>query len=176
MEKVADRFTLKIRGLGHGSHPIDIAVPAKSLDLPMYHGDITAKGQITVGERLLLDLKLEATGSFICDRCGCDFERTFRPEIQLLYVPPQLSTSLEEDDDIHLFDAQTSEIDFTDDVRDAVLLAIPMKNLHSPECKVAIAGEEMAVLDDRMLALGGLYDKLREEEMNSEGAEGVSQG
>ncbi|MDP4229145.1 MAG: DUF177 domain-containing protein [Bacteroidota bacterium] len=176
MEKVEDRFTLKIRGLGHGSHSIDIAVPSESLDLPMFHGKITAKGQITVGESLLLSLRLEATGSFICDRCGCDFERTFRPEIQLLYVPPQLATSLNEDDDVHVFDTQTNEIDFTEDIRDAVMLAIPMKNLHSPDCKPLIAGEEKGILDDRLSALGGLYAKLREEEMNSEGTGSVSQG
>ena len=177
MEKLPALFKIKIRGLALGSHPVELSAPAGKLDTPMFNGDIQAKGEIIVSGRIALHLKLEATGTFNCDRCACEFERTFTPVLELVYLPPELSKDVEEDDNIHFFDPQTTnEIDFTDDVRDALFLAIPMKNLHSPDCKGLDLGGEEVVLDERLISLGGLLEKLREEEMNSEAPPGVSQG
>ena len=83
---------------------------------------------------------------------------------------------MEEDDNIHIFDVQTSEINFTGDVRDALILAIPMKNLHSPDCKGRDLNNGEILIDERLASLGGLLERLREEEMNSGASGGVSQG
>src|SRR5258705_13207318 len=116
MEKMPAFFKLKIRGIGLGSHQIDLSVPAEKLDLPMFHGDIHARGKIVVGTRLELSLHLEAAGTFICDRCAIEFEKILTPDLELLFLPPDLSKDLEEDDNIHVFDPQTTnEIDFTND-------------------------------------------------------------
>jgi len=177
MEKTPALFKLKIRGIGLGSHQVDLSAPADQLDLPMFHGDIHAKGELIAGNRLELHLHLSATGTFICDRCAIEFEKTLTPDLDLLYVPPELSKDLEEDDNIHIFNPlSTNEIDFTEDIRDAVLLAIPMKNLHSPDCKGVDLGGGEVVIDERLAGLGGLLEQLREEEMNSEAQGGVSQG
>ena len=82
---------------------------------------------------------------------------------------------MEEDDDIHSFDAQTDEIDISEDVRDALLLSIPMKNLHSSDCKGVDLGGNEIVIDERLSGLDGLLKQLREEEKNSEAHGGVSQ-
>ncbi len=176
MEKFAHLFTLKIRGLGIGSHPVELSVPSVQLDLQMFHGDIHAKGEIIVNDRLALHLHLEATGTFICDRCAIEFEKTFTPDLDLLYVPPLLAKDMEEDDNIHIFDAQTNEIDFTEDVRDAMILAIPMKNLHNTDCKGVDLEDGEILIDERLASLGGLLERLRKEEMNSGAPGGVSQG
>jgi uncharacterized protein len=169
MEKLPALFKLRIRGLSNGTHPVNLSAPADQLDLPMFSGDVKAQGELVISDRLALHLHLEAHGTFICDRCACEFDKTLTPDLDLLYVPPDLAKDVEEDDNIHVFiPQQTSEIDFTEDVRDALLLAIPMKNLHSPDCKGIDLGGEPVLLDERMAKLGGLYDRLREEEMNSD--------
>jgi len=177
MKNIPAHFNLKIRGLGIGSHPVELSVPAEELDLPMFRGDVKVHGKLIISDRLELHLVIEATGTFICDRCAIEFEKTMKPHLELLYVPPQLAKDIEEDDDIHTFDPQTTnEIDFTDDVHDALLLAIPMKNLHSADCKVVDLGENLIMIDERLSSLGSLYERLREEEMNSDAPSGVSQG
>lgn len=176
MEKFAYFFSLKIRGLSLGSHPVELSAPAAGFDLPMFHGDIHAKGEIIVSDRLALRLHLDATGTFICDRCAIEFDKTFTPDLDLLFVPPLLAKDMVDNDNIHVFDAQTSEIDFTEDVRDALILAIPMKNLHSPDCKGVDLGAGEVLIDERLASLGGLLERLREEEMNSGAPGGVSQG
>jgi uncharacterized protein len=177
MEKLPAHFKLKIRGLALGTHPVELSVPASGLDLPMFRGNIHLHGTIAVSDRLELHLRIEASGTFICDRCAIEFEKTFTPDLDLLYVPPQLAKDIEEDDNIHTFDAQTTnEIDFTEDVRDALILAIPMKNLHDPNCQGVDLGDNHILVDERLSSLGSLYERLREEEMNSGSTGSVSQG
>lgn len=176
MEKVAHLFTLKIRGLSLGSHPVELSASAAQFDIPMFRGDIHVNGEIIVSARLELHLHIEATGTFTCDRCACEFEKALTPDLDLFYLPPILAKDVEEDDNIHIFDAQTNEIDFTEDIRDAIMLAIPMKNLHSPDCKGVDVGDSEVLIDDRLASLGGLLERLREEEMNSDAPGGVSQG
>lgn len=177
MENIPALFKLQIRGIGIGSHPVDLSAPSALLDIPMFHGDVHVKGEMIVSDRLELHLHLEATGTFVCDRCAIEFERTFTPYVDLLYLPPLLVKDIEEDDNIHYFDAQrTNEIDFTEDIRDALLLAIPMKILHSPDCKGVELADKEIVIDERLASLGGLLERLREEEMNSDAPGGVSQG
>ena len=177
MENLPALFKIKIRGLALGTHPVELTVPADKLDIPMFYGDVRAKGEIKVSGRIELHLKLEAIGTFNCDRCACEFERTFTPDLDLVYLPPELSKDVEEDDNIHFFDPQTTnEIVFTEDIRDALFLSIPMKNLHSPDCKGLDIGGEDIEIDERLVSLGGLLEKLREEEMNSGAPPGVSQG
>ena len=177
MENIPALFKLKIRGIGLGSHPVDLIASPEKLELPMFHGDIHARGEIIVGNRLELNLHLEVTGNFICDRCACDFEKNITTDLQLVYLPPELSKTVEDDDNIHVFDPQTThEIDFTEDIRDALILAIPMKNLHSPDCKGIDFGGNEELMDERLAGLGGLLEQLREEEMNSGASGSVSQG
>jgi len=164
MEKLPALFKLKIRDLGTGSHPVNLVAPSSELDIPMFHGDVRVFGEIMVGERLELHLHIKATGTFNCDRCGVEFEKTMIPDLDLLYVPPQLAKDIEEDDNIHTFiPQQTYEIDFTEDVRDALILAIPMKNLHDPNCQGVDLGDNQIMIDERLASLGSLYERLREE-------------
>ena len=90
MENIPALFKLKIRGIGLGSHQVDLKAPAEKLDLPMFHGDINARGELVVGSRLELHLHLEATGTFICDRCAIEFDKTLTPDLELIYLPPEL--------------------------------------------------------------------------------------
>jgi uncharacterized protein len=168
MENIPSLFRLKIRGIGNGIHQVNLSAPANKLDMPMFSGDVKAEGEMIVGEQIELHLHLEATGSFICDRCISEFEQTFTPKLDLYYVPPQLAKDIEEDDNIHIFNQQTNEIDFTPDVRDALLLAIPMKNLCRDDCEGVELAEKEFVTDERLASLGSLYKHLREEEMNSD--------
>jgi uncharacterized protein len=177
MEKLPAFFKLKVRGLANGTHPVDISASASDLDVPIFHGNIRVHGEIIVSERLQLHLHIETTGTFICDRCAIEFDRAMTHDIEIFYIAPQLAKDSEENDYIHVFDPlYTNEIDFTEDIRDALILSIPMKILHDPDCQGVDLGGEPIRMDERMAKLGSLYERLREEEMNSEAGDGVSQG
>src|SRR5437764_442532 len=174
MEKAL--FKLKVRGLSSGLHNVDLAAPASKLDVPMFHDDVRVTGQMEIGNQVRLHLGIAADGIFICDRCAREFEKTMHTDLDLYYVPQQLANDLEEDDNVHVLDPHRDEIDFTEDVRDALLLAIPMKILHSPDCEGIEIGGEKVALDERLATLGSLYERLREEEMNSGEPGSVTQG
>ena len=122
-------------------------------------------------------MKFGGNGTFVIVGWAIRFEVTFTSAVECCYVTPLLVKDIVEDDNIHYFDAQrTNEIDFTEDIRDALLLAIPMKILHSPDCKGVELADKEIVIDGRLASLGGLLERLREEEMNSDAPGGVSQG
>ncbi|MEI8134739.1 MAG: DUF177 domain-containing protein [bacterium] len=174
LEQFPSLFRIKVRGLGSGKHRINLHAPVAELDLPMYHGEIGVSGEALIAENVHLHLQIECEGDFICDRCGIEFTRVMRSEIDLFYVPPELAKDAEEDDNIHTYDPQqSSEIDCTADIRDALLLAIPMKNLHSKDCKGIVLLDEPREIDERLSGLGNLFDKLRQEELNSDEKKGV---
>lgn len=133
---VAPRLTIKVRGLGDGPHPVRIEGDASLLDYAAYHGQVVVYGTLLrEGERIQLDLTASAFGDFDCTRCATPFSRTVRASVKPRFVPQRLERD-PDDPDVHVFDAgHDAFIDITEDVRDALILAIPMKHLCRPDCK-----------------------------------------
>ena len=90
---------------------------------------------------------------------------------------PSALVSDPEDENIHLYNPMESPtVDITDDVRDALALAIPMKHLCKPDCKGLCpnCGHDLnkeeciclpAEIDNEWSALKELSERLRAEEM-----------
>jgi uncharacterized metal-binding protein YceD (DUF177 family) len=155
------KFT--IRGLKSGTYPVHLRSGAESMDLTPFHGAISADGELTVNEQFDFALHIGGDGSFICDRCAVEFERRIETDLHIVYTD-ELSSS---DETLyeHIVDFQdTPVVDLSEDVHDALLLAIPMKNLCRPDCQgiplTALEREE----DENTSILKALYDKLASEE------------
>jgi uncharacterized metal-binding protein YceD (DUF177 family) len=134
------------------------------LNLEPFIGDISADGELIIGEQLDFHLTLAAKGIFICDRCGVEFERRLSTKAVFSFTEQEV----DEDSDelyLHHYDHQLSpDVDLTEDIHDAMLLAIPMKNLHSEDC-TGIPQEQFEPEDEeRTTLLKGLLEKLRTEE------------
>ncbi|MDZ7289788.1 MAG: DUF177 domain-containing protein [candidate division KSB1 bacterium] len=81
-----------------------------------------------------------ATGRFVCDRCASDFELSLLGESHVLFSSDEALVGMSKHDEIHLIEPDAKEIDITDDLRDTLLLAIPMKLLCSEDCRGLCAG------------------------------------
>ncbi|MDZ7359211.1 MAG: DUF177 domain-containing protein [candidate division KSB1 bacterium] len=79
-------------------------------------------------------------GRFACDRCTCEVEKKLSGEGQVIYSSDQAMLELSDADEIHYLAPDAKEIDLTPDLRDTILLAIPMKLLCSEECRGLCAG------------------------------------
>ncbi len=129
-------ITVRVRGLGDGDNPISIKTDGSTLDYPHFRGPVQVIGIIRKdGERLTLDAEASAEGDFECTRCADPFHRVIRTPLHLEFVPPRLESD-PEDPNIHVYDPiGTTNLDITEDVRDALALAIPMTHLCRPDCK-----------------------------------------
>jgi uncharacterized metal-binding protein YceD (DUF177 family) len=159
-------FKYRIRGLAAGHYPVDLAGDTTPLDMPPFFGDAHAKGALVAGRYLHFHLDLSAEGHFICDRCGREFDRSIGAELDLYFVPHGEHHRPTADDlYIHEYDPQqVTDLDLSEDIRDALLLAIPMKMLHSPDCTGIPLSAFEPEEDEKTEVLKGLYEKLRKEE------------
>jgi uncharacterized metal-binding protein YceD (DUF177 family) len=154
----------RVRGLKDGQYPVHFKADTVALDLAPFIGDVSASGELIIGEQLDFHLTLTAKGIFICDRCGIEFEKEFRTKAIISFTEEDVS---DDSDELYLhhYDPQLSpDVDLTEDIHDAMLLAIPMKNLHSEDC-TGLPQEKLEIEDDqKTMVLKGLFEKLRQEE------------
>ena len=89
-----------------------------------------------VSSQYFFHVFVEATAIFICDRCLEEFSMALKDDFQLVYTTER-SYPLDGDEElgIRYLNSECDVIDITEDIREATLLAIPMKVLCSEECK-----------------------------------------
>ena len=89
---------------------------------------------IPMGSNILVELAVESEGEFICDRCGVEYKRVIRGTAKTLFTSDCLKAGIEDKENIRCLSPSAQEIDITQDVRDALLLAVPAKHLCREDC------------------------------------------
>ena len=177
LSKGISSISIKVRGLAQGENPISQKFDASVLDYPEFQGKGMLSGALwLIGDRIKLQAEVSAEGEFECTRCADVFHERISAPFELQFVPPNLEQE-EGDPNVHTYDpVGTSEIDILPDIRDALILAIPMKHLCRPDCKglCPVCGknwnrEECMCSDSEeaiggLAALKGLRERLRAEE------------
>jgi uncharacterized protein len=170
------------RNLEEGKHPVRETWRAEALELPQFEGGVEVAGELTkLHDRILLELTASAEGKFECTRCADPFTRIITAPVNVSFVTPALETEFEaaletEDDSVHPYDPTARPyVEITEDVRDALALAVPMKHLCKEDCKGICpeCGKELNKEDcicaapeiqEGWSALKGLGERLRAEE------------
>ena len=169
MFKNKKSLVFRLRGLREGAHPIEAEVTPEELDISNATAPITIHGELFVGEHYIFRLQITAPLHFTCDRCTDEFDRKFIVPLEVIYTPNEESGEFEDSGYVHTYtSAELFEVDLSEDVHDAILLAVPMKNLCQADCAGipyddSIEDEE-PIYDARFASLGGLYEKLKSEE------------
>lgn len=105
--------------------------------------DDEVKIQIDLEKRsphYFLKNQVQVSGRFACDRCTDEFDRSLSGESRVVFSSDKEMLKMNEADDLHYLAADAKEIDLTNEIRDTVLLAIPMKLLCSDDCRGLCAG------------------------------------
>lgn len=128
--------SIRVRSLHEGQNPISLEFDASLLEYPDFSGTAKLEGIIDrMGDRLDLRAEVSDEGNFECTRCADPFSEIIHAPIWLEYVPERMAPS-GEDPNIHTYDPHSeSELDILPDLRDALILAIPMRHLCKPDCK-----------------------------------------
>lgn len=80
------------------------------------------------------DVHAVGQGCCVCDRCGEEFQEQTEGTIRTLFTFDR-SEAEEGDENIRFLSPSTQEIDVTQDVLDALLLAVPQKQLCREDCR-----------------------------------------
>lgn len=76
-----------------------------------------------------------AVGTFTCDRCVDEFVRQVIATYQMVYIYGENDKRQYSDGEVQTLALGTPFIDITDDIREYILLAIPLKLLCKENCK-----------------------------------------
>lgn len=155
--KIRDlHIPIRVSGLSEGVHEFELAANPGEIGLP---AEFVAaiRLQITLDKthsQLVLKAKAETTAVFPCDRCLDPVTVPVERAFVLFFAQDPDSARVMDEEDIRLLDPHQPVIDIGDDVRDYLLLAVPMRRIcgekadGSPACRNAIVDTIPAEADD----------------------------
>lgn len=86
--------------------------------------------------QLLVQVDSRSGGSFVCDRCLEEFEQDVECHYSILYVQGQTAPSDAEEtkEEVQYLPADANMIDLGEDVRQYLILSLPLKTLCKEDC------------------------------------------
>lgn len=128
---------INISKLSEGLHDFNLQADPSQLEL----GD-TFTSPVSVNVKLdksstqiYLKAEIVSAGNFTCDRCLIDFKSEFRTSFNIVFMYEARGLKDEQSNDIQILSPDTNHIDIAEDVRQYILLAIPIKILCSENCR-----------------------------------------
>ncbi|MEO8447858.1 MAG: DUF177 domain-containing protein [bacterium] len=129
-----DNLKINISNLKDGKHNFDFNVKSEelSIDEVVIHSDIIVSAELyKSGNQISAMVDLNGTFKLQCDRCLDDYDSVFNNRFKIIYktdFKKDVKTVEDEpDDDIKFISQSTKFIDLKNEVRDYILLSIPMK-------------------------------------------------
>ncbi len=132
---------INISNLSEGTHNYEFEENPSAIELDeRFSKQVIVRVEIEKRRRqLFLTGHVKTAGTFCCDRCLDDFEKNVDVDYRMTYVyekpdDGELEGSPEEGDEITVIHESTNEIDIAEDVREYILLSVPMKLLCRDDC------------------------------------------
>jgi len=133
---------IKISNLANGVHHYEFKCVARDfademIDMERFTSPISITATLTkTATEIVAELSVCTTISLQCDRCLAPITKTISGDYRIFFLLSANTTINEEtDDDIRWLSKHQTHIDLTTDVRETLLLAVPMKNVcHEPAC------------------------------------------
>lgn len=91
-----------------------------------------------MGDEYLVQGRVKTRANFVCDRCAEPYVAAIEDGMMVLYtlsnkfIPPDEEKKY---DEVRRIDPGTLEIDISDDVRQTLILAVPIKKLCKEDCR-----------------------------------------
>jgi uncharacterized protein len=128
---------IQVGGLSDGLYSFKLAEDPTSLGL-----DTRFRDQVVVdasveksGTQVFLSARVTTRASFECDRCLTPFDSPIESSYRMYYVLEGSADSNIDPLELQVMPPGFSVIDLQDDVRQTVLLSVPLKNVCRDQCK-----------------------------------------
>ena len=163
---------IQVGGLSEGVHEYRFRTTPAELELPPVFRD-EVETSVTL-EKTSRQLFLRATGGTTadveCDRCVTPFRETLEFGYQMHYVPEEPDAGRVDPSEVQVLPPGSTMIDLSDDVRQSILLAFPLKHVCRDDCKGLCprCGKNLneGSCDCKDDPLDGRWDKLKELQNN----------
>jgi uncharacterized protein len=128
---------IQLSGISEGIHEYKFNVAAGELTLgDQFHSDLGVEVILDkTPTQVLLTSHIHAVGIFMCDRCVARFEMELSPSYTMLYVFEGVELDRLDPAEFQIISATENTLDITEDVRQTILLSVPLKLLCNERCK-----------------------------------------
>jgi uncharacterized metal-binding protein YceD (DUF177 family) len=123
---------INIAELKEGSQQFEIVTNAREigLDENLVKDGINVEIDVfKAPTQIDFDVQVEGTFILCCDRCLEDYSMQFKTNFELVYIQKQSGEERIQDDYVKLYDSFTKSLDITEDLREYVLVAVPMRKV-----------------------------------------------
>jgi len=151
MSKEKALIAIRLAGLSQGTHEFEFTCAAADFaDAALveagFSEDISVKVTVEKLEgEMIVTLKTAATAELTCDLCLAPITTELKGSYRIWYGYEQTGEPEEErDEEYRLIDRNALSLDLTEDVRETLLLSVPMKVTctDNPDCRVFRQEEE----------------------------------
>lgn len=139
---------IKISNLTNGVHRYDFECVASDfadewIDTERFSEPIFITVTLTKAmTEIVVELSVSTIASLQCDRCLAPTRKKLSGDYRILFLQ-SAAAEKDSDDDVRVISKNETHIDLTPDVRETLLLAVPMKNV----CQEAICAENDAPIE-----------------------------
>ena len=129
---------IKVSNLSNGRFDYDFEGKASDLDIfEPYVGNFKTNVALTkFDSQIILDAETGIPANLICDRCAKEFQSVIKSNYRMVYLfRVNFDDEESEKEEVVYIHPETDKIDLDKDIRDYAVLAVPMKNLCSDDCK-----------------------------------------
>jgi uncharacterized protein len=128
---------IQVGGLSQGSHSYNFRVQPADIGLD---GHYTREIVVSVGlektaTQIMLKAELSTQGQFSCDRCADEFTQPLAASYRMHYIWNEEDAGLLDPTEVQLVASNLAVIDLAEDVRQTIILAVPLKLLCKSSCK-----------------------------------------
>jgi len=128
-------FKINIHNLKEGEHKYEFTADASDFGIGSDEAEVVDKIFITavlykVGTQISVKIELQGKFKFLCDRCTEDYIYEFKTDFNIIYKYQFKGMNTDEkndDDEIKFIAPNTIFIDLKEDLRDFIILSIPLK-------------------------------------------------
>jgi len=127
---------IQVGGLSEGVYEYRFQVQSEELGLgERFAKDVLVEATLEkTGSQLFLQASIHAWGVFDCDRCVTPFETALNPSYRMYYVTTDEEYAQFDPAEVQALTPGMSTIDISDDVRQMIMLSVPLKLLCRNEC------------------------------------------
>ena len=127
---------IKISGLRNGTYNYDFNFGIENIELeePFFGNYKTNVVLNKFDDQIILESSTTVNAKLICDRCGKESTRVVDSKYKMVYLLRDIRSKSEEVDVTYL-PHDADQIEISKDVRDYIILSVPMKRLCKEDCK-----------------------------------------
>ena len=128
---------IQVGGLSDGIHTYTFEAESSDLALgEAFTRQVFVEARLDkAGGQIFLTATVRPTGKFLCDRCTAEFTRELPSSYHMYYVWDAADTDKFDPAEVQVISSSLNVIDISEDVRQTVLLSVPLKLLCRDTCK-----------------------------------------